>query len=186
MGVPHLFEEPILFIGMLFPEKNVSEDVLPHLKGKFGSIMLESESREWHFSGHYSEEMGAPLFRKFVFFDTIIDPSVLPDAKLFTNEIESLFSFCGKRRINLDPGYITLAKVVLASTKNYSHRIYLGKGIYAELALLYRGRQFHPMPYTYTDYKDPAYLNMFMTVRDLLKKPKKKKPVTTRPYCPCE
>ncbi len=174
MGVPHLFEEPILFIGMLFSENKVFEDVIPHLKGKFGNILFESENQPWNFSGHYSEEMGAPLYRKFIFFGEIIDPSILPDIKLFTNEIESVFSHSGKRRINLDPGYITLAKVVLASTKNYSHRIYLGKGIYAELALLYRGQQFHSMPYTYNDYKDPVYLNMFMTARNLLKKPKKK------------
>ena len=91
---------------------------------------------------------------------------------MLTNDIESFFSVSGKRKINLDPGYITLAKVVLASTKNYSHRIYLGKGIYAELALLYKNRQFIAMPYTYNDYKDIRYLNMFMKVRDFLKKPR--------------
>jgi hypothetical protein len=174
MGVPHLFEEPVLFVGILFSEVRFFEDVLPALKAKFGRILLESEIQPWNFSDHYSEELGSPLYRKFIFFGEIIDPSILPDIKLYTNEIESSYSHSGKRRINLDPGYITLAKVVLASTKNYSHRIYLGKGIYAELALLYRGHQFHSMPYTYNDYKDPAYLNMFMTARNLLKKPKKK------------
>lgn len=174
MGVPHLFEEPILFIGMLFPEKEVFDEVTPRLKDKFGNILFESESQPWNFSDHYREEMGAPLYRKFIFFGEVIDPSILPEIKLFTNEIESSYSHFGKRRINLDPGYITLAKVVLASTKNYSHRIYLGKGIYAELALIYRGEQFHPMPYTYNDYKDPAYVSLFMKARNLLKKPKKK------------
>jgi len=177
MGVPHLFEEPILFVGTLFSEKKIYEDVLPVLASNFGSILFESDIQPWNFSEHYREELGTPLYRKFIFFGDIIDPSLLPDIKLFTNGIESAYSHFGRRQINLDPGYITLAKVVLASTKNYSHRIYLGKGIYAELALLFKGRQFHSMPYTYNDYKDPVYLNMFMEVRNLLKKPKRKKTI---------
>ena len=107
--------------------------------------------------------------------DEVIDPSTLADIKLLTNDIEAIYSQNGKRRVNLDPGYITLAKIVLASTKNYSHRIYLGKGIYAELALFYKNHQFIAMPYTYNDYKDQTYLVMFMKVRNLLKRIQGKK-----------
>jgi len=168
MGVPHLFEKPILFIGTLFAEKNIFEDVFPVLKDKFGNVLFQSDIQPWNYSEHYTRELGAPLQRNFIFFDGVIDPSTLADIKLLTNDLEAIYSLAGKRKINLDPGYLTLAKVVLASTKNYSHRIYIGKGIYAELALLYKNHQFITMPYTYNDYKDPYYLNMFMTVRKLL------------------
>ncbi len=170
MGVPHLFEEPILFIGSLFSDTAVFDEVFPILKDNFGNILFQSSIHPWEYSDHYDKELGTPIYRNFIFFDRIIDPSTLADIKLFTNGLENIYSQNGKRRINLDPGYITLAKVVLASTKNYSHRIYLGKGIYAELALLYKNNQFIAMPYTYNDYKDQTYLVMFMKVRNLLKR----------------
>jgi hypothetical protein len=175
MGVPHLFEEPILFIGTLFSDKKSFDEVIPLLQDTFGKVLFQSTIQSWKYSNHYHNELGEPLYRNFIFFDKIIDPSTLPEIKLFTNDIEFNYSLHGKRRINLDPGYITLAKVVLASTKNYSHRIYLGKGIYAELALLYKNHQFITMPYTYNDYKDQNYLSMFMNVRNLLKKNSGKK-----------
>lgn len=174
MGVPHLFEEPILFIGVLFSDESAFKHVFPVLQDKFGNILFQSDLQPWKYSDHYNKELGSPIYRKFIFFDKIIDPSTLADIKLLTNNIEDIYSQNGKRLINLDPGYITLAKVVLASTKNYSHRIYIGKGIYAELALVYRNRQFITMPYTYNDYKDPTYLTMFMEVRNLLKKHKQR------------
>jgi hypothetical protein len=170
MGVPHLFEEPVLFIGCLFSDTGVFDEVFPILKDNFGNILFQSSIHPWEYSGHYDKELGTPIYRNFIFFDRIIDPSTLADIKLFTNGLENIYSQNGKRRINLDPGYLTLAKVVLASTKNYSHRIYLGKGIYAELALLYKNNQFISMPYTYNDYKDEAYVVMFMKVRNLLKR----------------
>jgi hypothetical protein len=177
MGVPHLFEEPILFIGTLFSDKKIFDDVFPILRDNFGTILFQSATQPWKYSDHYTKELGTPLYRNFIFFEEIIDPSILADIKLLTNDMETIYSHDEKRQINLDPGYITLAKVVLASTKNYSHRIYLGKGIYAELALLYKNHQFITMPYTYNDYKDLAYLSMFMEVRNLLKKNTGRKPV---------
>jgi len=170
MGVPHLFEEPIVFIGTLFSDKTIFDQVLPLLQDKFGNILFQSSTQPWKYSDHYNKELGGQIYRNFIFFDEIIDPSTLTDIKLLTNDIEAIYSQDGKRRVNIDPGYITLAKVVLASTKNYSHRIYLGKGIYAELALFYKNQQFIAMPYTYNDYKDQTYLVMFMKVRNLLKK----------------
>jgi hypothetical protein len=170
MGVPHLFEKPILFIGALFPDKLIFDEVFPALQRNFGDVFFQSSIEPWSYSGHYEKELGTPIYRTFVFFDRIIDPSLLADIKLITNELEALNSIDGRRRINLDPGYLTLAKVVLASTKNYSHRIYIGKGIYAELALLYKNQQFNSMPYTYNDYKNEFYVRMFTEARDLLKK----------------
>jgi len=177
MGVPHLFEKPILFIGSLFSDKKILDDVFPVLRDNFGTILFQSTTQRWQYSEHYDKELGTPLYRNFIFFDEIIDPSILADIKLLTNDLEARYSRNDKRQINLDPGYITLAKVVLASTKNYSHRIYLGKGIYAELVLLYKKNQFITMPYTYNDYKDLASMHMFTEVRSLLKTRTGGKPV---------
>lgn len=170
MGVPHLSEKPVLFIGALFSDKRIFDGVLPSLKIKFGEILFQSTVHEWPYSNHYQKEMGTPIYRVFIFFEKIIDPSSIADIKLLTNELEESNSVEGKRMINLDPGYLTLAKVVLASTKNYSHRIYVGKGIYAELALLYKNQQFNSMPYTYNDYKEDIYVAMFTDIRNILKK----------------
>jgi hypothetical protein len=188
MGVPHLFEEPILFIGALFSDHKIFDEVFPSLKNNFGNILFQSSIQPWGYSDHYNKELGTPIYRNFIFFDRIIDPSTLADIKLFTNGLENIYSQSGRRSINLDPGYLTLAKVVLASTKNYSHRIYIGKGIYEELALLHKNQQFIAMPYTYNDYKDQIYVNIFMQVRDLLKQNAREKDrltVKVEPDCPC-
>jgi hypothetical protein len=170
MGMPHLFEKPVLFIGVLFRNKQIFDGVLPALQNYFGTIFFQSTLKPWTYSSHYDKELGTPIYRSFVFFEKIIDPSSLSEIKLITNDLEAINSIGGNRMINLDPGYLTLAKVVLASTKNYSHRIYLGRGIYAELALVYKNQQFNSMFYTYNDYKDETYLKMFKKVRELLKK----------------
>jgi len=102
----------------------------------------------------------------------MLDSETIADIKLKTIEIEDLLSLNGKRRINLDPGYLTLAKIVLASTKNYSHRIHLKKGIYGEVTLIYYSKDgtFKPHLFTYRDYQDKACIDIFLHVRELLKK----------------
>ncbi len=162
-------EEAILFAGCLFASRTIYDRVLPTLKKDFGKILLETRPLPWTHSEYYAEEMGEPLYRNFIFFDTVIDTSVLPDAKLRIIELEKEFSGKGKRLINIDPGYVSLAKVVLSSRKNYSHRIYLGKLVFAELELIFKEGEFRPLPYTYTDYRDEANIRTFEKARGLLK-----------------
>jgi hypothetical protein len=90
---------------------------------------------------------------------------------LTTREIEYQLSEHEKRTVNLDPGYLTLAKVVLASTKNYSHRIFIGKGIYAEVTLIYKKGQYRPHLFTYMDYASDTVRGIFEQARDFLKRP---------------
>lgn len=162
-------EDPFLFIGALFSQKEIYDSVRHKLLANFGSFFLETPSTPWNFTEYYSRELGSPLFRRFIFFDKIITHDSLVEAKLITCSLELLLSSGDKRQINLDPGYMTLAKVVLASTKNYSHRIYLGKGIYGELALTYSRGKFNPLPYAYRDYRDETYLKIFMKARTILR-----------------
>jgi Domain of unknown function (DUF4416) len=162
-------EEALLFAGCLFSSQDIYEAARAALRKDLGNILLETPPLPWKHSDYYAEELGSPLFRTFIFFNTVIDTSVLPDIKLTVMHMEKEFSKGGKRRINIDPGYLSLAKVVLSSRKNYSHRIYLGKLVFAELELIFKEGSFHPLPYTYTDYRDEANIRTFQKARRLLK-----------------
>lgn len=168
MGSIRPLEKAILFAGCLFSDQRAHEEALPGLKEHFGAILYSSPVFPWNHSSYYTKELGSPLLRQFVFFDPLIDTSLLADAKLFTNDIEAHFSRDGRRRINIDPGYLTLAKIVLASTKNYSHRIYLGKGIYGELTLYFMNGRFSPLPFTYHDYQEKECMDIFYHARERL------------------
>ncbi len=162
-------EEAVLFVGCLFSSHEVFDEALPSLRRRFGDTFCESPCVPWDYSAYYARELGTPLFRKFLFFDPLVDATALVETKLATGEMEDTLSIGGRRQINLDPGYLTLAKVVLASSKNYSHRIFLGEGVFCELELFYEKGRFHPLPYTYFDYRDKAYLSVFSKARKLLK-----------------
>ncbi len=170
MGTPHPPEKALLFMALLFASTETADAVLPVLEGRFGDILMETPAGSWSHSHYYDRELGTPVLRRFIFFRSLFDAALLPDIKLETNGLEDAFSLDGKRRINIDPGYVTSSKVVLASAKDYSHRLYLGKGIYGELALYFQGNRFNPMHYTYQDYKDAKGLAMFEGARRELKK----------------
>jgi len=106
-----------------------------------------------------------PQWRRFVTFTELIDPGELVELKLHTNALEQELAVEGKRRVNLDPGYVSLAKLVLATTKNQWHRIYLAQGIYAEVTLSYQHGAWQPQPWTYPDYASPGYLDLLAGVR---------------------
>jgi len=152
---------------MLYADPAVQDQVQQILERKFGDTLLVSPLSEWDHSLYYKDELGWPLFRQFIFFKNIIDPETLADIKVKTNEMEDSFSVHGKRRINLDPGYLTLAKIVLASTKNYAHRVYLRKGIYGEVTLFFQDGIYRPNIFTYRDYQEKSCVDMFMRAREL-------------------
>jgi hypothetical protein len=169
MGRVRAAEPALLFIGKLYSDTEIFDYSKEILVKHFGDILLVSPSIPWDYSSYYKDELGSPLFRQFIFFKTLIDPGILADIKLNTNAIEDALS-SGKRCINLDPGYLTLSKIVLASTKNYAHRIYIGKGIYAEVTLIFKDGIYNPYLYTYRDYQDKTYIDIFMNARAILKK----------------
>jgi hypothetical protein len=164
-----------LFIGMLSPEPALFDTCSNMACKEFGPVDYQTETALWTTSEFYKEEMGPGILRKFIFFERLIDPGDLPAIKGSTIRIEkSLAIQTGtilRRRINLDPGYVTEAKVVLATTKDYTHRLYIGEGIYAEVALRYvnKIRSFTPFDYTYLDYCSETYTTMFNKTRDVLR-----------------
>ncbi len=140
------------------------------LTGAFGPLLLETGPSPWH-SVYYANELGCTgVKRKFLFFERLICPGLLADIKLGTNGMESALSEGGQRKINIDPGYITPARIVLASTKDYAHRVYLQKGIYAEVTMLWsrKERTFMPHLFTYTDFRDDTNIKVFSEMREWL------------------
>lgn len=151
---------------------NVCGDLLCE---KYGPTDYQSEEIPWNRTDYYRDEMGEGIVRKFFFFERLMDPADLPLIKLDTNEMEKAFAVpvgdLVLRRINLDPGYVTEAKVVLATTKDFSHRIYIGQNVYAEVTLKYniRDRRYTPCEHTYPDYRSDQYERVFSTARNLLR-----------------
>lgn len=168
MGIPKTPEKSLLFIGTLFSKNEYYVQAIQSLKKVFGEVIMESPVMKWDFSDYYKEEIGEPIYRRFVFFRNLIEQENLSGIKLTTNDIEKSLSSDGKRNINLDPGYLTPAKIILASTKDYSHRIYLKDGIYGEVTLIFRQGRFVPHINTYRDFQDERYLRLLMIARKLL------------------
>jgi hypothetical protein len=169
MGIPRHPEKAMLFVGALFSREDCYLEAYRALQQTFGEVIMETPPVAWNYSDHYEEEMSGPLFRRFIFFRNMIEPDALSRVKLATNELELNLATDGKRNINLDPGYLTLAKIILASTKDYSHRIYLKEGIYAETTLIFSKAvgKFVPNINTYNDYKDEKNLRFFLLAREL-------------------
>ena len=169
MGKPSQPKKVLLFVGTLFKDEEAYYKARNILMEKFGEILLESAKKEWNYSQYYNAELGSPLLRRFIFFKNLISEDEIAQIKIQTNQIEEALSINGKRIINLDPGYIGLAKVVLATTKDYSHRIYIKDGIYAEVTLIFKSKSFQPHMNTYRDYADEYYIKLFNLMRTAYK-----------------
>lgn len=169
MTQPQPHDPACLLVGMLSAFETLFERAADAIAERFGRVSRQSTTLPFDFTDYYSAQMGAPLQRKFYSFAPPFEPERLAEVKLWTNELESRFAapeFPVPRPINLDPGYLTPAKLVLASAKDHAHRIYLHSGIYAEVTLSYVDRQFRPMPWTYPDYRTAPYRQFFQAVRD--------------------
>ena len=131
----------------------------------FGPLDYQSEVLPFNHTSYYACEFGEGLLRQIVAFKGLIPPDCLAAIKRTTNELEMTWAENGRRRVNLDPGYLSLGKLVLATTKDYAHRIYLGQGIYAEVTLHYKHGAFQPWEWTYPDYASPPYRAIFAQIR---------------------
>jgi hypothetical protein len=158
-----------LFCGIISADAKIDEKAFASLKEKFGEIDLISEVVPFNYSAYYNGEMGDELKRFWISFKNLIFAGELADIKIWTNSLEDTFAVGAKRRINIDPGYISQANVILASTKDFSHRIYLSKGIYAEVTTIYTNKDgFIKLPWSYPDYMSETAKGFLMKARDLL------------------
>lgn len=165
MGSPHPAAPVKPICGILTAEVALLAEAEAALTELLGTVDARAEVLPWQESPYYAAEMGNPLWRTWWSFASLAPADALADWKLTTNAIEANLAVAGRRRVNLDPGYVSLLKLVLASTKDAGHRVYLGKGIYAEVTLSYERGQFVPLPYTYRDYAAAAAREFFGRVR---------------------
>lgn len=170
MGRPREPEHVKLFMGILYVSPDVLEAAVTILEDTYGEIDLRGRAREFVHTSYYDGEMGTPLFRCFLAFRDLVKPDELPLIKLFTNSLEDRFSRnepAAGRLINLDPGYMGHGSVILATTKNYSHRVYLRSGIYAEPTYRVLGKRWVPYDWTYPDYKIRETQDFFHDLREI-------------------
>jgi len=167
MGQIRKYLKVKLIIGLIFKNERVVAAAERLLGKRFGKIDFSSECLPFTYTNYYEQELGTGLARKFIGFKKLIPPDDLAEIKIITNRIENKLSRNHKRLINIDPGYVDLAKLVLASTKDYNHRIFLGQGIYAEVTLCWRKKTFQPWSWTYPDYKSSEYIRIFNSLRNI-------------------
>ncbi len=158
-----------LLIGAITSCEGILIKAKVRLAKKYGPLDFQSPIIPFIWTKYYEKGMGPDLHKQFFSFQRLINPDELAKIKLYTNRLERSLSSCQSsfRTINLDPGYITAAKLILATCKNYAHRIYLTKGVFAEVTLHFQEGSFMSQPWTYPDYKSQDYIQTFNAIREL-------------------
>ncbi len=162
-------ERVVLFISILSGDEELTSRVEGLLEERFGAVSTICGPVPFGHSDYYASEMGPGLTRSLVAFEDLIDPGELSSIKVFTNGLEASFLQGTKRSVNIDPGYLALEKVVLASCKNFSHRIYIGSGIYADLTLIRKGGAYESLAWTYAEYAKSPIIDFLEMLRDGLR-----------------
>jgi len=159
---------PVKFIcAFIYSSEDIYNKTKKILTSRFGPIDFESKLIDFNFTDYYTQEMGKPLWRKFISFKKLRRPEKFDKIKRFCVSLEKRFAIGNKRIVNIDPGYLNEAKLVLTTTKDFSHRIYLRKGIFAEVTLSYHERDFEHFPTTFPDYRTRLYKDTFLSIRDI-------------------
>jgi hypothetical protein len=166
MSLPQEPKPGKLIIGLFMKDKPLFEPLTAELISAYGPLDLVSSWIPFDYTSYYESEMGSPLFRRLLSFRNLIGQGELATIKVFTNSLEESCSQNGRRRVNIDPGYLLLERFVLASGKNFSHRIYIGQKIYADLTLIYQHGAFRTLPWTYPDYADRPILRFLVQARN--------------------
>jgi len=159
----------LYFASIIYRMENAFKEGLANLLETLGETEEITEEMEFSHTDYYKDEMGENLKRRLLLFKSLRKREDLPNIKIKTNEIEKRLSNRGNRTVNIDPGYITLENVILATTKNYTHRIYLGGGIYGDLTLIFKGGTYRPLEWTYPDYASQQIIGIFNKWRTILK-----------------
>ncbi len=154
-----------LVAGLLAPGAAAMGDLIGEVETLWGPVAHRSELLDFDFTDYYEREIGPGLKRQFIAFSTPVRPETLQESKVVSNELETRLSVGGKRRVNVDPGHLDLSKLIVASTKDATYRVYLGGGIYAQPMLWYEKGNFHPWPWTYQDYRTEVAISFFNKVR---------------------
>ena len=156
-----------LFIAILYKDVSALARARELFVVQWGTIDFEGADHVFDVTAYYEPEMGAPLIRRIVSFEKLADPTLLVPMKLACNNIETETCIDGKRIINCDAGYLDHNKVLLASAKEAGQKIYLDKGIYADLAGRYKAGRYQPFEWSFPDFKDGRYGDELIAIRRL-------------------
>jgi len=171
MSSPEKINPVKLFVGCIYSDENVLQNTKNLLEKKIGPFDFESDIFSFSTpTKYYENEMGENLKKIFLSFKNLVCPTFLADAKNITNDLENELSLNNRRTINLDAGYIDYNKVVLASYKYGSQKIYIGKNVWADLTLFYSKGTFSSFSWSFPDFKDDKYYKTLFKIRELLKK----------------
>jgi len=154
-----------LVMSLIMASEALLPRVLEDLRLHYGETDFVSPWMAFDFTDYYTAEMGRDLKRKITAFHRLIAPDTLPSVKHQTNQTEQKYTHQARRKVNIDPGYICGEHMILATTKAYAHRPYLGDGIYADLTLIYRKGSYRSLEWTYPDYRRPELVEMFNAIR---------------------
>lgn len=168
MAIREDFQPVAFFVGILFIDRNILSEALERMSAELGDLPMKSEPIPFEYTHYYEKEMGKPIFRMWAGSPEPRDPSMLASWKLITDKIERETSRENRRTINLDPGFVGLAKVVLASLKDHPQRMPLSDGVYAEIELIFQNGIWQDVPWTYRDYKDKPAKDFLFSLRKKL------------------
>ena len=158
--------EPVKLIVSVFAATAVwLNETIAILSGTYDQADFISAIMPFDYTDYYCIEMGKKLVRRFISMEKLINPEDLPFIKQATNKIEEKSVLNKRRQVNIDPGYISKAHLILATGKGYTHRPYLRDGVYADLTLIYQGKKFCLLPWTYPDYAEEKQILMFNKIR---------------------
>ncbi len=166
MSVPQRPPDVKLFASIFSADAGLIEEAIRAMSEKYGMADYISAPQAFSYTGYYRREFGEGLLRRFLSFERLIGAEELPDVKLWTNALEADLGASGKRRVNIDPGYLSAAHLILATGKGYAHRPYLRDGIYADLTLIYQKGGFTTLPWTYPDYAAAETIGMLSRIRE--------------------
>ena len=170
MSTPSEADDVKLVLSLFSSDKLLIDGVIKRLEDVSGPTDRISPWLLFDRTRYYEKEMGWPLHRRFVSFKRLIRPEEIIDIKLKAVEMENEYLRDGNRLINIDPGYISLERLILATGKNYTHRVYMSRGIYADLTLIFNKGSFRPLEWTYMDYSDPMTIAYFNDERERYKR----------------
>lgn len=152
MSTPKTPDPAKLVVSILTRERELIRPVLEKIEQIASPVDLISAWMPFDYTRYYEKEMGTPLYRRMACFTRLIHQEELSRIKSDTNDIEAAFVHSGNRRVNIDPGYLLPSRFILATGKDYAHRIYIGRKIYADLTLIYHQQGFKTLEWTYPDY----------------------------------
>lgn len=158
-----------LFVAALFSQEAVMHEAIDRMEEQWGPIDYASDAIPFDVTDYYVSEMGEGLVRQLFSFARTISPAEIVAVKLRSNELEDCFAEGGRRKINLDPGYMDHNKVILPSMKQGSQKIYIDKGVWADPTLRYEKGTLLAFDWTFPDFKDGRYLRPLLRIRELYK-----------------